>query len=59
MADEGAFSVDNRMAAYRVGPTAERPTNDACERRVVANYSPMPIPQMPDFAIRPPDACRA
>ncbi len=27
--------VDNRMAGYRVEPTPERPTIDACERRVV------------------------
>lgn len=41
-ADEGAFSVDNRMAGYRVEPTPERPTNDGCERQVVAGECPSP-----------------
>lgn len=30
------FAVDNRMAGYRVEPTPERPTDDACEARFVA-----------------------
>jgi hypothetical protein len=35
-ADEGAFVFDNPMAGYEAKLTPERPTDDACERRVVA-----------------------
>jgi hypothetical protein len=36
MADEGAFVFDSRMAGYGAEPTPERPTDYACERRLVA-----------------------
>ena len=36
MADEGALVFDSRMAGYGAEPTTERPTDDACERRLVA-----------------------
>lgn len=36
LANEGGFSVDNRMAGYRAEPTPEWSTDDACERRLVA-----------------------
>ena len=36
-ADERAFVFDNRMAGYGAEPTPERPTDDACERRFVAD----------------------
>ena len=39
MADEGAFVFDNRLAAYGAEPTPERPTDDACERRFLAELS--------------------
>ena len=39
LAEEGAF-VFSRMAGYWTEPTPERPPADACERRVVADYSP-------------------
>jgi hypothetical protein len=35
-ADEGAFVFDNPMAGYGAKLTPERATDDACERRVVA-----------------------
>jgi hypothetical protein len=41
MADESAFVFDNPMAGYGAKLTPERPTDDACERRVVADYCPM------------------
>lgn len=40
LADDGAFIFDNRMAGSEAKPTPERPTDDACERRVVAELSP-------------------
>jgi hypothetical protein len=39
MADEGAFVFDSRMAGYGAEPTPERPTDYACERRLVAGCS--------------------
>lgn len=33
---DGAFVVNNRMAAYGARPKSKRPTGDASERRVVA-----------------------
>jgi hypothetical protein len=36
-ADEGAFGVDSGMAACGAEPTPERPTDDACEWRFVAD----------------------
>ncbi len=36
LADDGAIIFDNRMAGSEAKPTPERPTDDACERRVVA-----------------------
>jgi len=36
-ADEGAFAFDSRMAGYGAEATPERPTDDACERRFMAD----------------------
>jgi len=36
MADDRAFVLYDWMAGYGAEPTPERPTDDACERRVVA-----------------------
>jgi len=38
MADERAFVLYDWMAAYGAEPTLERPTDDACERRFVADF---------------------
>lgn len=40
MADERAFIFDNRMAGSDAKPMPERPTDDACERRFLAEPSP-------------------
>ena len=37
MADEQAFVLYDWMAGYGAEPTLERPTDDACERRFVAD----------------------
>jgi hypothetical protein len=37
MADEGTVVSDYRMAGYGAEPTPERPTDDACERRFLAD----------------------
>lgn len=42
MADEGAFVFDNWMVGYGVELTPERPTDDACERRFMAELGPTP-----------------
>lgn len=34
MTDEGAFVFNNRTAGYGAEPPPERPTDDACERRL-------------------------
>jgi hypothetical protein len=40
LADEGAFVFDNRMAGYGAEPPPECPTDDACERQVMAEFGP-------------------
>jgi predicted sulfurtransferase len=43
MADGGAFVFDNRMADYGAEPTSERPTDEACERRFMADLGLMQL----------------
>jgi hypothetical protein len=42
LADERAFVFYDWVAGYGAEPTLERPTDDACERRFVADSCPMP-----------------
>ncbi|MBB5501256.1 hypothetical protein HDG37_005485 [Paraburkholderia sp. MM5384-R2] len=54
-ADEGAFAADNQMAGCGVELTPERPTENACERRLAADYRPMRGATRSDALWRSPD----